>query len=108
MFRFALLAPCLCAALAAAQAHDIYGDLRGMNGSLCCNNQDCHPTRYRFTPDKRVEMFVEGKWMLIARHAIQYRALSGDTGETDGGHWCGRNYGHGPITYCAVLPPKGS
>ena len=53
-------------------------------------------------------MFVYGKWVPVAAYDIQYRALDGDTGETQGGHWCGREvaFGAGIVTYCAVLPPK--
>lgn len=32
-----------------------------------------------------VQMFVEGEWIWVPDHTIQYRALPGDTGETDGG-----------------------
>ncbi|MBQ0820699.1 hypothetical protein KBI52_10830, partial [Microvirga sp. HBU67558] len=56
-----------------------------------------------------VQMFVEGKWIWVPDHTIQYRALAGDTGETDGGHWCGRfengpGFMRGYATYCAILP----
>jgi hypothetical protein len=56
-------------------------------------------------------MFVEGKWIWVPDHTIQYRALPGDTGETDGGHWCGKfengpGYNLGYATYCAFLPPN--
>jgi hypothetical protein len=30
-------------------------------------------------------MFVEGKWITVPDDTIQYRALLGDTGQTDGG-----------------------
>jgi hypothetical protein len=65
---------------------------------------------YRVRPTG-VQMFVEGKWIWVPDHTIQYRALPGDTGETDGGHWCGR-FENGPgfdlgyVTYCAILPPN--
>ena len=56
-------------------------------------------------------MFVEGEWIGVPDATIQYRALPGDTGETDGGHWCGRfengpGYRLGYATYCAILPPN--
>jgi hypothetical protein len=55
-------------------------------------------------------MFVEGEWITVPDATIQYRALPGDTGETDGGHWCGRfengpGFMRGYATYCAILPP---
>ena len=56
-----------------------------------------------------MQMFVEGEWIWVPDHTIQYRALPGDTGETDGGHWCGRfgtAFEVGYATYCAILPPN--
>ena len=58
-----------------------------------------------------VQMFVEGQWIWVPDHTIQYRALPGDTGETDGGHWWGRSengpgFAMGYATYCAILPPN--
>jgi hypothetical protein len=72
-----------------AEAHDIYSHLMDRLGSSCCNEQDCRPAPYRVRPTG-VQMFVEGKWIWVPDHTIQYRALPGDTGETDGGHWCGK------------------
>jgi hypothetical protein len=56
-------------------------------------------------------MFVDGEWIVVPDYMIQYRALPGDTGETAGGHWCGRiqdgnGYRMGYATRCAVLPPN--
>ncbi|ANY82423.1 hypothetical protein BB934_29430 (plasmid) [Microvirga ossetica] len=57
-----------------------------------------------------VQMFVEGEWIAVQDHTIQYRALLGDTGETDGGHWCGQIHWQGHrmdhATQCAILPPN--
>lgn len=58
-----------------------------------------------------VQMLVEGEWIAAPDYMIQYRALPGDTGETDGGHWCGRTQnGQGDkldyATLCAILPPN--
>ena len=64
---------------------------------------------YRVTPTG-VQMFVDGEWIAVPDHTIQYRALPGDTGETAGGHWCGdirRNgYRLDYSTHCAILPPN--
>ena len=55
-------------------------------------------------------MFVLGAWIIVPRNKIQYRALTGDTGETGGGHWCGIIYdrviGRVYLTVCAILPPE--
>ena len=91
-----------------AEAHDIYSHLMDRLGSSCCNEQDCRPAPYRVRPTG-VQMFVEGKWIWVPDHTIQYRALPGDTGETDGGHWCGRfglSFEMGYATFCAILPPN--
>jgi hypothetical protein len=58
-----------------------------------------------------VQMFVDGEWIVVPDYTIQYRALLGDMGETDGGHWCGRirsgrNDRMDYTTHCAVLPPN--
>ena len=56
-------------------------------------------------------MLVNGDWIAVSDHAIQYRTLLGDTGEIAGGHWCGEirlmedetvRYS----THCAILPPN--
>jgi len=92
------------------EAHDIYSPLKDRAGRNCCDDGDCRPAPYRVTP-AGVQMFVEGEWIGVPDSTIQYRALPGDTGETDGGHWCGRTqYGEGHrlgyATYCVVLPPN--
>jgi len=85
------------------QAHDIYSNLRDKGGESCCNDRDCRPAPYRTTP-AGVQMLVEGSWIVVPNSSIQYRTLPGDTGETAGGHWCGKmEYS---VTYCAVLPPR--
>jgi len=118
----------LLISLGPAHAHDIYTDLTDRNGFSCCNNRDCHPAKYRMTPDG-VEMFIDRKWIGVPNSRIQYRALPGDSGETDGGHWCGyrqfySDYSYHQwesdsdllhdtyeeyfisITLCAILPPQ--
>jgi hypothetical protein len=91
-------------------AHDIYSHLKDRWGNSCCDEKDCRPVPYRVTPTG-VQMFVDGEWIAVPDYAIQYRALPGDTGETAGGHWCGRiQNGHGDrmdyATHCAILPPN--
>jgi hypothetical protein len=86
-----------------SRAHDIYSSLVDREGQTCCHDRDCRPARYRTTA-VGVEMLVDGRWLVVPGDTIQYRALDGDTGETAGGHWCGKlEYG---VTYCAVLPPN--
>ena len=92
------------------EAHDIYSHLKDGWGNSCCNDQDCRPVLYRVTPTG-VQMFVDGNWITVPDHTIQYRALPGDTGETAGGHWCGDirykpGNGLDYSTHCAILPPN--
>ena len=92
------------------EAHDIYSPLKDRGGRGCCDDGDCRPAPYRVRPTG-VQMFVEGEWIGVPNAVIQYRALLGDTGETDGGHWCGRfengaGFQMGYATYCAILPPN--
>ena len=95
----------------AIEAHDIYSQLRDSQGVSCCNESDCRPTPYRVTPTG-LQMFIYGEWFDVPDDKIQYRALTGDTGETAGGHWCGRPRDwQSPrmvLTYCAVLLPQAS
>src|SRR5262245_61358832 len=83
------------------QAHDIYTALKDRFGDSCCNERDCRPARYRITAGS-VEMLMDNKWIVVPDDTIQYRTLEGDTGETVGGHWCGKS--EYDITFCAVLP----
>ena len=93
-----------------ADAHDIYSPLKDRWGNSCCDDKDCRPGPYRMTPTG-VQMLVNGEWIAVPEYTIQFRALTGDTGETAGGHWCGDiRYvvGHGmdDSTHCAILPPN--
>ena len=94
------------------QAHDPYTTLKDRHGRPCCNSLDCQPAPYQVTP-RGVRMFVDGHWVDVPSETIQYVILSGDTGETGGGHWCGQGYepdGVDPnmlyVTKCAILPPQ--
>ncbi len=51
-------------------------------------------------------MRVGETWIVVPRETVQHRALDGDTGETNGGHWYGEHYESSFITYCAFLPPN--
>ena len=70
----------------------------------CCDNSDCRPAPYR-TTSSGVEMLVGETWVWVPRAMVEHRSLEGDTGETNGGHWCGERYEGGFVTYCAFLPP---
>ena len=87
------------------RAHDIYTGLTNNKGVSCCHDQDCRPAPYRMTP-AGVEMLLYGKWIAVPAETIQYRVLSGDTGETGGGHWCGYELDQRIRTLCVILPPN--
>ena len=92
------------------EAHDIYSHLKDSGERVAAMTGIVALRPYRVTPTG-VQMFVEGEWIAVPDDTIQYRALPGDTGETDGGHWCGRiQNGRATAmdyaTYCAVLPPN--
>jgi hypothetical protein len=100
----------LAGAPAGAPAHDIYTSLRTKYGTPCCDHSDCRPAPYRIAA-QGVQMLVQQEWIIVPPDAIQYRVLSGDSGETAGGHWCGRHVVHDPyeighFTFCAILPPR--
>jgi hypothetical protein len=104
-----LAALCLLSLEPPAEAHDIYSPLRDSFGNSCCDEKDCRPALYRVTPTG-VQMFVYGEWIAVPDYTIRYQSLLGDTGETGGGHWCGRIRRHDDgvdyTTHCAVLPPN--
>jgi hypothetical protein len=105
-----ITAICLISFELPADAHDIYSPLRDRLGNSCYHEGDCRPAPYRVTPTG-VQMFVEGEWIAVPNFTIQYRALFGDTGETDGGHWCGQlqdgeSHRMDYATHCALLPPN--
>ena len=116
--RMLMMFATLIFAAACAAAHDIYSGLKDPSGHFsCCDEADCHPANYRIT-SAGVDMLVDGEWVRVPNHAIQYRSLEGDSGETRGGHWCGvTNPGfelhpdHPALhlsrffTRCVILPP---
>lgn len=110
--RSALIGVILFGSPLPARAHDIYSHLLDGAGASCCDKQDCRPAPYRFIL-ARLQMLVDGQWINVPMKRVQYRALQGDTGETDGGHWCGSSYEPDYrsleglyVTKCAILPPQ--
>ena len=94
------------APLSTGDAHDIYTDLRNSSGKSCCNEGDCRPAHYR-KGRFGIEMFVQQRWITVPQSMVEYRMLDGDTGETNGGHWCGTHahYEDALFTHCVFLPP---
>ena len=65
------------------EALGIYSPLKDRSGNSCCDESDCRPAPYKMTP-AGVQMFVDREWIAVPDFTIQYLALLGDTGETDG------------------------
>ena len=91
-------------------AHDIYTNLTNRSGKSCCDGSDCRPAPFRIGSSGAVEMLIDQQWLEIPSESIEYRSLDGDTGETNGAHWCGSEIADPHIamlyTYCAFLPPN--
>src|SRR5262249_62337679 len=88
------------------QAHDIYGNLVGTHGELCCHGTDCRPAPWRIV-NGRVEMYVNGRWISVHDEAIQYRTLEGDEGKTNGGALWGAPLEQGEsCTWFAARPRR--
>jgi hypothetical protein len=117
--RILLIIVALMLGAKSAEAHDIYSGLMDQLGGSCCDNTDCRPAHYRVT-GRGVEMLLDDEWVRVPDAVIQHRTLHGDTGETDGGHWCGIIYPWGLepahpyypalspsrfYTRCVFLPP---
>jgi len=91
-----------------SEAHDAYTNLKNRFGKSCCDDQHCRPAPYRINRSGAIEMLIDQQWLAIPSDVVEYRALDGDTGETNGAHWCGGEMGDFGMTYtyCAFLPPK--
>jgi hypothetical protein len=93
------------------QSHDIYTDLKSKRGASCCDGSDCRPVHYR-VKGGGVQMLIDRAWFSIPGDLIDYRAIDGDMGETNGGHWCGHRISSTILGYdylktdCAFLPPN--
>jgi hypothetical protein len=81
----------LVVSLAVARAHisdtgQDYSSYFQHNGSSCCNQSDCQPVRYEFSPNGRLIMFPQGRAVEIPRALINPKPFM------DGNaHWCGRS-----------------
>jgi hypothetical protein len=111
--RFSVLLSCaffvIALGVTPVRAHDIYTNVKNKQGASCCDNRDCRPVHYRIRP-WGVQMLVDDSWRTISSEKLEYRLLDGDSGETNGGHWCGEyKRGSGWVlfkTHCAFVPPN--
>ena len=46
-------------------AHEWYTGLQDPQGKSCCNDRDCHPVGYRYTPENGHEVEILDHWVRI-------------------------------------------
>jgi hypothetical protein len=117
--RFAIIASAtvLLTTAGPVSAHEIagmnYTPYKMPDGvTSCCNDQDCSPVSdFVETTDAGkpvVRLQIEGKWITVDRKKVV--AEDANDGRA---HWCGK-MDHGgykksqPVTYCIILPPRGT
>jgi hypothetical protein len=113
----AYFALCACFGVSPAQAHDIYTDVHGRNGQLCCGGNDCAATIYRERGGAFEFLTREKEWIAIPSDRITWLPIPGDppSDDTHRAHLCyrqaqpyelSRDSVFGNIfLYCAFIPP---
>jgi hypothetical protein len=93
-------------------AHDLYSNLRGRDGSLCCNGQDCRPVEATVLPD--------GNYYLPSTHEVIPADMATPSPDDRFHHctyypvgnefdrWGGPIYETGPKTRCFFAPMHSS
>ncbi|MGE0628308.1 MAG: hypothetical protein AB7O43_10820 [Hyphomicrobiaceae bacterium] len=76
-----------------------YSRFQRKNGGSCCNNQDCRPVEYRYRSDGKVEMYPDGRVVVVPSESINEQ--HSDDGQA---HWCGILMPNNATTFCAILP----
>ena len=85
-----------------AAAHDWYNGLRAPDGSLCCNERDCHEldwSQVRRAPDGELELLIEGHWLAVPFQAVL--SIKSPDGHV---HACWP--AGGERIRCVILPPE--
>jgi hypothetical protein len=85
-----------------AAAHDWYTGLRAPDGSLCCNQRDCHEldwSQVRRAPDGELEVLIEGHWLVVPFQAVL--SIKSPDGHV---HACWP--ADGERIRCVILPPE--
>jgi hypothetical protein len=107
-----------------ATAHEIYTNVHGRNGQLCCGGDDCGPTTYRERGSQFEFLTREGAWIAIPQDRITFLPIPGDPPSDDShrAHLCYRpatdidrsvlpfsaNVFGNIFLYCAFIPPGGT
>jgi hypothetical protein len=101
------------------KAHDIYTNLQGKDGTLCCGGNDCSKTIYRERGGEYEFLTRENEWVRIPQERITFLPVPGDVdnGEDHPAHLCYRRAEDGDriraagnvfgsiYLYCAYINP---
>jgi hypothetical protein len=105
-----------------AHGHDIYTNVHGKDGALCCGGSDCASTVYRENGDHFEFLTREGEWVEIPEDRITFLPIPGDPPSDDAhhAHICYRPANESDKTsmrsqnvfgniylYCVFIPPGG-
>jgi hypothetical protein len=85
-----------------AAAHDWYTGLHAPDGSLCCNQSDCHQldwSQVRRAPNGALELLIEGYWLSVPVEAIL--SMKSPDGHV---HACWPK--SGDRIRCVIVPPE--
>jgi hypothetical protein len=108
------------APLSSAPAHDIYTNVHGKDGQLCCGGYDCAATSFRERGGRFEFLTRERRWIAIPQERITFLPIPGDppTDNSHHAHLCYRSATDsdraGPrsssvfgdiFLYCAFIPP---
>lgn len=64
---------------APAWSHDIYTNVHGKDGQLCCGDQDCFPTFYRNVGgDYEIFIIAQNRWLRVPEERITFLPIPGD------------------------------
>ncbi len=110
----------VAASFSAVSAHDIYTDVHGRNGQLCCGGDDCAATSFREHGGQFEFLTRERQWIAIPEDRITFLPIPGDPPSDDShrAHLCYRsatdndrlggassNVFDSIFLYCAFIPP---
>ncbi len=120
LLRAALGGVLAAASSSAVGAHDIYTDVHGKNGQLCCGGSDCAATSFRERGGHYEFLTREQRWIAIPQERITFLPIPGDPPNDDShhAHLCYRpatdndrlssassNVFDDIYLYCAFIPP---
>jgi hypothetical protein len=80
---------------------EFYSKLKRNDGSPCCSNYDCRPTKSRWVRD-HYEVEVEGRWTVVP-----WDIIKPEIAPDSGAHVCASPETDGFMAslFCVILPP---